>query len=286
MPLDNTSELLTPKPPVDPGGAGFSTGRSSNTQAQGVLILNADDWGRDHETTERISECILRGTVSSVSAMVFMEDSERAAAVARERKIDAGLHLNLTTAFSTAGYPAALGKRQQELAKYLGGRRLAQVMFHPGLARSFEYVVSAQLDEYCRLYGAMPRRIDGHHHMHLCANVVLANLLPAGTIVRRNFSFERGEKSLYNRLYRRIVDRRLARRHRITDFFFSLPPLEPPARLQKIFSLARQSAVEVETHPVNPQEYRFLTEGEIFRWTGDCPIAPYYAVRSDEKVSH
>jgi hypothetical protein len=286
MPLDNTSDLVTPKDPVDPGDAGFSSGRPSQTQTQGVLIINADDWGRNHETTERISECILRGTVSSASAMVFMVDSERAAAVARERKIDAGLHLNLTTAFSAAGYPAALGKRQQELVKYLWKGRLAQVMFHPGLVRSFEYVVSAQLDEYCRLYGALPRRIDGHHHMHLCANVLLANLLPAGTIVRRNFSFERGEKSLYNRLYRRVVDRKLARRHRLTDFFFSLPPLEPPARLEKIFSLARQSVVEVETHPVNPQEYRFLTEGEIFRWTGDCPIAPYYAVRSDENVSH
>lgn len=285
MPTDNTSELLSPKSPVDPGSAEFSTGPISKTQTQGCLILNADDWGRNRETTDRISECILRGTVSSASAMVFMEDSERAAAVARERRIDAGLHLNLTTAFSAAGYPASLGKRQQELAKYLGGRRLAQVVFHPGLVRSFEYVVSAQLEEYCRLYGARPRRIDGHHHMHLCANVLLANLLPAGTIVRRNFSFERGEKSLYNRLYRRIVDRRLARRHLLTDFFFSLPPLEPPARLQKIFSLARQSAVEVETHPVIPEEYRFLTEGEIFRWTGDCPIAPGYLVRFDEMAA-
>jgi hypothetical protein len=285
MPLENTSELLTPRLSPGPSAAGFSTGRNSKTQTQGVLIINADDWGRNQETTDRISECALRGTVSSVSAMVFMEDSERAAAVARDRKIDAGLHLNLTTAFSAAGYPASLRKRQQELAKYLRGRRLAQVLFHPGLARSFEYVVSAQLDEYCRLYGALPSRIDGHHHMHLCANVVLANLLPAGTIVRRNFSFERGEKSLYNRLYRRIVDHRLARRHRLTDFFFSLPPLEPPARLQKIFSLARQSAVEVETHPVNPEEYRFLTEGEIFRWTGDCSIATCYAVRSDENAA-
>lgn len=217
--------------------------------------------------------------------MVFMEDSDRAAAVARERRIDAGLHLNLTSPFSAAGFPASLGKRQQELAKYLQGRRLAQIVFHPGLVRSFKYVVSAQLDEYCRLYGALPRRIDGHHHMHLCANVLLANLLPAGTIVRRNFSFQPGEKSLYNRLYRRIVDGRLARRHRLTDFFFSLPPLEPAARLQKIFSLARQSVVEVETHPVNPDEYRFLAEGEIFRWTGDCPIATYYEAMSDEKAA-
>ena len=54
----------------------------------GRLIVNADDWGRDPRTTGRILDCALRGAVSSVSAMVFMEDSERAATLARERGID------------------------------------------------------------------------------------------------------------------------------------------------------------------------------------------------------
>lgn len=285
MPLDNTSAVLTTKSLAETGAAGVSQGRRAEVQAKGILIVNADDWGRNHETTERISECIQRGAVSSASAMVFMEDSERAAAVAQERGIDAGLHLNLTTSFSAARCPAPLAQRQEEIAKYLLRRRLAQAIFHPALTQSFEYVVSAQLDEFRRLYGRSPGRIDGHHHMHLCANVLLAKLLPAGTMVRRNFSFQTGEKSLYNRLYRRVVDRMLARRHRLTDFFFSLPPLEPPSRLERIFSMARQAVVELETHPVNPEEYRFLAGGEIFRWTGDCPIAPCFAVRSSGPVS-
>lgn len=285
MPLENISGLTATKPSIDPGCPPASTGRSSETQAKGILIVNADDWGRNHETTERISECILRGTVSSVSAMVFMEDSERAAAVAKQRGIDAGLHLNLTTSFSAAEYPSSLRQHHERLAKYLLGRRVAQAIYHPGLTRSFEYVVSAQLDEYRRLYGQLPGRIDGHHHMHLCTNILLAKLLPRGTIVRRNFSFQSGEKSLYNRLYRRVVDQMLARRHRLTDFFFSLPPFEPPQRLQRIFSLARQSVVELETHPVNPEEYRFLTGGEIFRWTAGGPIAPCFSVRPEGKRS-
>lgn len=285
MPLDDISEIMTTKPSADPGAATASMGRISEAQAKGILIVNADDWGRNHETTERISECILRGAVSSVSAMVFMEDSERAATVAQERGIDAGLHLNLTTTFSAAQCPASLVQRQQEMAKYLLRRRLAQAMFHPGLIPSFKYVVSAQLDEFFRLYGRLPDRIDGHHHMHLCANVLFAKLLPAGTVVRRNFSFQPGEKSLYNRLYRKVVDRMLARRHRLTDFFFSLPPLHPAERLQRIFSLARQFVVELETHPVNPEEYRFLAGGEIFRWIGDVPIAPCFAVRSKGNAS-
>src|SRR5436853_2735645 len=119
----------------------------------GLLILNADDWGRDRCTTERTLECILRGAVSSVSAMVFMEDSERAAAMARERGIDAGLHLNFTTPFSSADCPAQLAEYQRKLANYLRRHPLARVIFHPGLAAFFEYVVAAQRDEFRRLYG-------------------------------------------------------------------------------------------------------------------------------------
>ena len=42
------------------------------SQGAGFLIVNADDWGRDRETSDRMFECVLRGTVSSVSAMVFL----------------------------------------------------------------------------------------------------------------------------------------------------------------------------------------------------------------------
>lgn len=252
---------------------------SSTAPHTGVLIVNADDWGRDHETTERTLECILRGSVSSVSAMVFMADSERAAAIARERGIDAGLHLNFTTLFSAPDCPTRLIERQRELAKCLLRHRLSQVLFYPALMRSFKYVVSAQHDEFCRLYGQPPGRLDGHHHMHLCANVLLGRLLPPGTVVRRNFSFQPGEKSFGNRFYRKVVDRMLARRHRLTDFFFSLPPRDPPGHMQKILSLARDFTVEIATHPVDPEEYRFLAEGEIFRWAGDVPIVPCFAVR-------
>jgi chitin disaccharide deacetylase len=244
----------------------------------GLLIINADDWGRDHENTERTLECILRRTVSSVSAMVFMEDSEKAAGIARERGIDAGLHLNFTTAFSAPGTPARLIEHQERVSRYLGRHRFAQVVFHPGLASSFEYIVKAQLDEFFRLYGAEPTRLDGHHHMHLCSNVLLGGFLPAGTLVRRNFSFQPREKSLVNRLYRNAVDLRLARRHRIVDFFFSLPPLDPPSRLQRIFSLANQFTVEVETHPVSSEEYSFLMGVELLRLTANTRIAPRFAI--------
>ena len=248
----------------------------------GLLIINADDWGRDTETTDRMFECVLHGSVSSVSAMVFMEDSERAAAIARERGIDAGLHLNFTTRLSAPNCPSQHAERQQEIAGYLRQRRFNRMVFHPGLIRSFEYVVRAQIDEYRRLYGAPPDRIDGHHHMHLCANVLFGRLLPSGTTVRRNFSFEPGERSLVNRSYRRFVDVLLTRHHRLTDYFFSLVPLEPFARLEKIFSFARDSVVEVETHPVNLEEYRFLMGEELLRLSANTRISTSFTISGEE----
>jgi chitin disaccharide deacetylase len=245
---------------------------------EGRLIVNADDWGRNQETTQRTLECVRCGAVSSVSAMVFTEDSERAAALAREHGVDAGLHLNFTSPFLAANCPAGLLEHQRAVAKYLTRNPFARGIFNPWLVRSFEYVVAAQIEEFVRLYGAAPERIDGHHHMHLSANVLLGGLLPRGTIVRRHFSDEPREKVLRHRVFRVFTDPMLKRHHRVADFFFPLTPLEPLARLQHIFSLAGRSVVEVETHPVNPEEYKFLAGGEIFRLAGDSPIAHSYEI--------
>jgi hypothetical protein len=154
------------------------------------------------------------------------------------------------------------------------------VLYHPGLAASFEYVVRAQQEEYERLYGAPAHRADGHHHMHLCANVVFQKLLPGGTIVRRNFSFEPGEQGYFNRLYRRWQDRLLSRRYRLADFFFGLLPLDPRRRLEEIFELGARFNVEVETHPINDEEYRFLVDGEFMRCAGKVAVARGYLLRS------
>lgn len=234
----------------------------------GSLIINADDWGRDPVTTDMILACVRQGTVSSASAMVFMEDSERSAGIAREHSVDTGLHLNFTSTFTGTAVPSELMDKQAKIIRYLGGNRLGRVLFHPGLKSSFEYVTRAQRDEYRRLYGVDAKRLDGHHHMHLCANVLLGGLLPPDTIVRRNFSFQPGEKSAVNRGYRRAIDGVLKRRHRMTDFFFSLPPLEPSSRVARIFAMAKSSTVEVETHPVNPTEYQFLMSDEVLRVAG------------------
>ena len=269
MIMDSHSSLTTKQSSAAPGS-------TTPVLQAGCLIVNADDWGRDRETTDRTLECSLAGALSSVSAMVFMEDSERAAELAGEHRIDAGLHLNLTLAFS-GPVNATLSGHQERISRYLRGRRVAQALFHPGLAASFAYVVAAQLEEFARIYGQAPGRIDGHHHMHLAANVMFPGLLPEGIILRRNFSFQAGEKGLVNRAYRGMLDGWLGRRHLLTDYFFSLPPLET-SRLERMALLAKTSVVEAETHPINPEEHHFLCSGKIFQWMGS--IAPGYVTRA------
>ena len=239
-----------------------------------MLIINADDWGYDAHTAKRILTCVDRGSISSVSAMVFMEDSERAAAVARDRRMDAGLHLNLDTPFTKVPIASNLVEHQVRLARFFHSP-FSRPFFHPGLVRSFEYVVSSQLAEYDRLYGAPPRRIDGHHHLHLAANVLLGGLFPLDTILRPHFSREPGEKGIRNSLFRCYTKLLLERSHRTVDCLFALQPLEPK-RLLKIFSRSRESTIEVETHPTNPVEFEFLTCGALFRLLGDIPLSCHH----------
>jgi hypothetical protein len=223
-----------------------------------MLIINADDWGRNRTATDRSLQCHGEGRVTAASAMVFMEDSQRAAELARARGLDMGLHLNFTLPFTDDGRRERLKERQRRIAAYLLKHKYRLLFYNPALRNDFEYVYGMQVEEYARLYGRPPSRIDGHHHMHLCANMLYGRIIPAGTRVRRNFSFSPGEKSPLNRLYRAAVDARLRRRYHCTDYFFRLLPLSPGDRIGRIASLARRSTVELAVHPEAPVEFDFL----------------------------
>jgi hypothetical protein len=80
-------------------------------------------------------------------------------------------------------------------------------------------------------------------------------------------------------VYRHSIDRILSRRHRLTDLFFSLEPMEPRARIDRICSLARTAVVELETHPVQRAEYQFLRSGDILR--SGVRVAPPSAFHMD-----
>jgi predicted glycoside hydrolase/deacetylase ChbG (UPF0249 family) len=240
-----------------------------------MLIINADDWGRSREETGAALECYRRGGITSATAMVFMRDSERAAGVAKDAGLDIGLHLNLSQPYDARAVPARAVEAQKRVIKFIKWGRIALLIYHPGLSRDFRDVFAAQLDEFQRLYGKPPSHLDGHHHRHLCANIVFGGILPKGMKVRRNFSFLPGQKSSLNRAYRRFIDRRLAREHGLTDYFFALNQTLDGGRMDYVTELSKRSNVEMMTHPVKKPEYDWLTGPRHLDTTRSLPMGTY-----------
>ena len=228
-----------------------------------MLVINADDWGRSVMETNAALRCYATGRITSVSAMVFMVDSERAADLAKANELDVGLHLNFTQRFTDERTPATVENYHNKIARFLTRNRYSQVLFNPALRREFAYSCKAQVEEFTRLFGRGPSHIDGHHHMHLCANVLMSNLIPAGVRVRRNFSFWPGEKSWFNRTYRELVDRWLARKYQLTDYFFDLTQSIREKKMDRVMTLAGSSQVELMTHPILEFELDYLMSHEF-----------------------
>lgn len=224
-----------------------------------MLIINGDDFGRSCVATDRIMACYKQGSVTSTSAMVFMDDSLRAAELSREYNIDTGLHLNFTQEFTQRIYNPVLSDYHARIVGYLTRKKYNFLIYNPALRKQFEYVFQVQREEFERIFGMSPSHIDGHHHMHMCANMIVETIIPNGQKVRRNFSFDQGEKSLLNRMYRAIIDKWLARRYPMTDYLFSLSDRIKNGRLENALDLAKTSIVELETHPEFAEEFKWLT---------------------------
>lgn len=222
------------------------------------MIVNADDWGRSAPETDAAFECFSRGRITSVTAMVFMADSERAAGIALQHSIPVGLHLNLTEPLTAAGRDGAFLVEHRRLVKYLTRTRYSILALDRSLRASFRLVFQRQLDEFVRLYKKAPTHFDGHQHFHLCSNMLLAAPIPRGQKIRRTFSFTVGEKGLANWVYRRALDRWVTKRYRTTDYFFSLSQRLNETRLAAVMALAREGNVELMTHPIVAAERELL----------------------------
>jgi predicted glycoside hydrolase/deacetylase ChbG (UPF0249 family) len=207
--------------------------------------------------------CFANGRITSASAMVFMKDSERAAAAALGAGLDVGLHVNLSEEFSGRLVQDQVRTAHDQIRRFLRANKYALLIFNPLLVRQFEYVFAAQLAEFLRLYGRQPSHFDGHQHMHLATNMLVQRVLPSGAKVRRSFSFRAGEKSFANRWYRRAVNLSLKRRHQVTHHLFSLSDYLSPRHLERVIVLAQQSDVELIAHPERPIEYAFLMSDEF-----------------------
>jgi predicted glycoside hydrolase/deacetylase ChbG (UPF0249 family) len=240
-----------------------------------MVIITADDFGKTRHATDSIMTCFSRGRITAASAMVFMEDSERAAGMAIQSNLEIGLHINFTTPFSAPNVSKKITDHHEKIISYLTRKKLSQVIFNPFLDSSFRYLFQSQKEEFVRLYGRSPDFYNGHHHMHLCANMLLGRLIPAGEHVRGTFTFGRGEKSAVNRLYRYMLDRYISSRFISTDCFYSILPIIDEKRHQHILDRSRSGCVEIEVHPENAEELQFLLSERFQNLLNQVPLGTF-----------
>jgi predicted glycoside hydrolase/deacetylase ChbG (UPF0249 family) len=227
-----------------------------------MIIINADDWGRSQIETDTALSCYRKGSVTSVSAMVFMEDSQRAADLAKEAGIDVGLHLNLSQRFTHGPLTGLLQNYHNQIVGFITLNKYSFLLYNPTLRMQFQYIYQAQVEEFVRLYEKQPSHIDGHQHKHLCTNILLDRIIPSGEKVRRNFSFWPGDKVFLNRMYRRLVDQWLTSRYRLVDYFFALSHCLNTNNTMRVAELSKSANVEIMTHPYNANEYAYLMSND------------------------
>lgn len=228
-----------------------------------MLIVNADDYGRDRTVTDRILTCHRHGRISSTSAMMFMADSERAAGLALECGIEVGLHLNVTDPFTGEDRDAPLIHAHRRVSAYYRHRRLAMVLYNPLLRKDVECTLKRQWGRFVELYRRPPSHVDGHRHRHVSPNVLTSGVIPAGFRMRRDHHFEPGEKGPFNRLWRAATDALLTRRYLCADRIYSLSTSRDSGALARIVELSRERAVELMTHPGVAAELAYLLSAEF-----------------------
>lgn len=116
-----------------------------------VLIVNADDFGRDDAITDGIVHAHEHGIVTSTSLMVRWPAAARAAARAAEHPaLGVGLHLDLGEwRYEAGSWPAVYE------------------VVDTSDAVAVEAQARAQLETFRRLLGRDPDHVDSHQHVHL-----------------------------------------------------------------------------------------------------------------------
>jgi len=245
-----------------------------------MLVITADDYGKSQHATDNILKCFINDRITSASAMVFMRDSERSASSASDIGLEIGLHVNFTLPFTAPYTPPKLREHQNRLVSYLTKHRLSQIFFNPWLTDAFSFVYLSQKEEFLRLYSKYPDYYNGHHHMHLCANMLVGNQLPKGARVRGTFTFERGEKGAFNRVYRQILNFYISKRFISTNAFFSIEPIQDHERLKNIIKRAAKEDVEIEAHPENEEETGYLLSNQFQALIKSVQIGPFLRLPS------
>jgi predicted glycoside hydrolase/deacetylase ChbG (UPF0249 family) len=221
--------------------------------------VNADDLGWNRGATDLTIASFGAGQVTSATALVHMEDSERAAALALENGLPTGLHLNLSDPFTGTEVPAAERERHAALCRHFAAGRpmhLRSWVYDPRIQGEVEWAIEAQLDRHRELYGAAPTHVDGHNHVQNCPNVALAKALRG--FKRRGPIYAWPATPTAMGRVRAARQRLIARRVLTTRYLFDIARIKETEPMAAAVGESRLTSVEVMAHPGFGHEHDVL----------------------------
>lgn len=227
------------------------------------LIVNADDFGWNPQATDLTLEAFAAGRITSTTALVYMEDSDRAAPLGREAGLPVGLHVNLTDPYTAASVPEDVRRRQLELCREFAGAklRLRSWTYDPRLRSAVATVIGDQLHRFEEIYGSTPTHADGHNHVHSCPDVALSPALRGVTKMRDGLRTAPSARTAMAKA--RAARRTLTYRGKLrTRYFFDIAELFREMTEEEIAArvgLAGETSVEIMAHPAFAHEWEALT---------------------------
>jgi predicted glycoside hydrolase/deacetylase ChbG (UPF0249 family) len=243
-----------------------------------MLVVNADDLGHDRATSDAICEAFARGAITSATAMVYMEDSDRGFGLAAEAGLPIGLHLNLMEPYSGSGVAEPDRAEQAWAVERFQASFAGRWAPGPRLMRAARRSVRLQLAEFERLCGGPPTHVDGHQHGHLSTPALWELDQRGGMTVRSSFTFRPGEKPRHKLALRALLNRGIAARFASTQRFHSIRDLHPAfggKGIDQVVAEARDLDVEVMVHPGLADELEVLSSDEWRELIASVPKGSY-----------
>jgi predicted glycoside hydrolase/deacetylase ChbG (UPF0249 family) len=181
-----------------------------------------------------------------------MSDSVRAAEIARANELPVGLHLNLDEQLTARDVPDRVRRQHDVVRRSFSRQRLRRWSYAPSgkLRNALAGAITAQIDEFERLYGRPPTHLDSHHHtVELSLDAIYSGAIRPATKVRNPSWPERRTLRRVSRNWRRAV----VRRRFVTTAHFRDIRLMHPAfggvRLETRLAPALAAPMEVMVHP-------------------------------------
>ena len=191
------------------------------------LIVNADDFGINHDVNQAVCECFSRRFISSTTLMVNMPYADEAVELAKQKGFEerVGLHLNLTS-----GMPLTDGIKEYRCFCHKDGRfnaafqKNTSMRLHLGKEETavMYQEIEAQMRKYIG-YGLPDHHLDSHHHVHTDRSVYRA-LVPL--IRKYDMKSVRLSRNLYKNIpylkavYKKSYNRNLKKLGVMTTDYF------------------------------------------------------------------